>query len=634
MGVLNHPMQGTLILPRRFSQQSAGAVHSTKFFTPELVGSLACCPSRTYPSCELVGTIDRQPLRTRRADGAKDFYSVNRSSCGRGGAGEFFSARDEKAARMRTGAWGSFPSCSYSRSVAPLVSHAIVANGGQVLDNNSWKRLSASAAPMHFQLNQAKPWLSNPFQAFPGLNTTHYGSIACKEPRQDVMCDESEKGLISALTSSQVAGDTHTQKISDEQFMARSEDSDSDSDDEEDEKDVRKKHKKEMKMKGAQEDMDSDSDMYSDREKMELRKMKKKSKGKAEVVGTFEDDSDSDSDSDEEKEMKKKLEADEKKLKKQAKKQMKALNKMDSERRVSEGEEKKMKKDREEQEKVRAPSPDADLEQKYQYVEALDSDNGSEGDEQEDDEVEVIAVAPENELEEEDFELVGDDDLSEELESDIENAFEEFDDEELDDDFWEEEEGEAMVGDGGDGGGVALGETQWGKKALELAEVVLKDMGTDFAFYAFKTLPDGQIRVRLDKMSDQYGSPSMNEIENFIKKYRAILDNCEVIPDNISVEVSSPGAERMVKIPDELERFKQLPMYVQYYEDDSGKVEKDGVLELDSFDSSGMTVWKLANVKLNRELSGKGRPLNSKQRKWRAQVPANSLKLVRLYLDV
>lgn len=80
-------------------------------------------------------------------------------------------------------------------------------------------------------------------------------------------------------------------------------------------------------------------------------------------------------------------------------------------------------------------------------------------------------------------------------------------------------------------------------------------------------------------------------------------------------------------------------MYVRYLEkarNDAEEVpEKDGILELESIDTDGGTVtWKLANVRINRELTGKGRGLNRKQRDWRAQLPFESLQLVRLYIDV
>jgi len=101
--------------------------------------------------------------------------------------------------------------------------------------------------------------------------------------------------------------------------------------------------------------------------------------------------------------------------------------------------------------------------------------------------------------------------------------------------------------------------------------------------------------------------------------------------------VSSPGAERVVQIPQDLERFKELPMYVRYLETGIGEEaeEKDGVFELESVDTeSTCSVWKLANVRINRESIGKGRGLNKKQREWRCQIPFESLQLVRLYIDL
>lgn len=103
--------------------------------------------------------------------------------------------------------------------------------------------------------------------------------------------------------------------------------------------------------------------------------------------------------------------------------------------------------------------------------------------------------------------------------------------------------------------------------------------------------------------------------------------------------MSSPGAERVVRIPKDLERFKDLPMYVRYIESSSDSnaetPEKDGILELDSVDMEvGSAKWKLADVRLNRELTGKGRGLNRKQRDWRVDLPFESIQLVRLYIDL
>eukprot|EP00249_Psilotum_nudum_P018977 c27049_g1_i1 orf=129-1355(+) len=214
------------------------------------------------------------------------------------------------------------------------------------------------------------------------------------------------------------------------------------------------------------------------------------------------------------------------------------------------------------------------------------------------------------------------------------------------DDFSNEEdddEGNAVIGDGGDGGGVVLGHVDWDKKALEIAEEVLGAFGSDFTIYAFKVSANGCVHVRLDKLSDKYGSPSLDEIENFSTMYGRRLEEAgqeSIIPDNLALQVSSPGAERVVQVPNDLLRFKGLPMYVRYVEekssDDSEQLPvKDGVLELQSAEmTSGYSVWKIANVRQNRDSAGKGRGLTRKQREWRAQIPFSSLQLVRLYLEV
>ena len=78
-------------------------------------------------------------------------------------------------------------------------------------------------------------------------------------------------------------------------------------------------------------------------------------------------------------------------------------------------------------------------------------------------------------------------------------------------------------------------------------------------------------------------------------------------------------------------------MYVRYLEEtaESGSQGQDGIFHLDSVEmESGYSTWKLANVKLNRQLLGKGRALNKKQRQWRLRVPFASLVVVRLYLEI
>lgn len=102
-----------------------------------------------------------------------------------------------------------------------------------------------------------------------------------------------------------------------------------------------------------------------------------------------------------------------------------------------------------------------------------------------------------------------------------------------------------------------------------------------------------------------------------------------------AVKVSSPGAERLLKVPDDLFRFKAMPMQVCYIEDgESRGTENDGVFMMDHVDlESESCVWKLANVKENRDPLSKGRPLTRKQKDWRLKLPFGNHKKVFLYLE-
>ncbi|TVT97880.1 hypothetical protein EJB05_56842, partial [Eragrostis curvula] len=181
---------------------------------------------------------------------------------------------------------------------------------------------------------------------------------------------------------------------------------------------------------------------------------------------------------------------------------------------------------------------------------------------------------------------------------------------------WEDSEDEGVepeIGDGGDGGGVVLRDFKWGERALAAAkEVLAEHFSEDFAMFAFKLSPKGYVYVRLDKLTNMYGCPG----------------------------VSSPGAERLIKVPDDLDRFKDMAMRVQYHvEGDNDLVPKqnllkDGIFFLESVDvQAEHCTWKLADVKENRAEAGKGRPMNRKQKDWRLQTSFKAVKKATLYLD-
>ncbi|KAG4165450.1 hypothetical protein ERO13_A13G083700v2 [Gossypium hirsutum] len=205
-------------------------------------------------------------------------------------------------------------------------------------------------------------------------------------------------------------------------------------------------------------------------------------------------------------------------------------------------------------------------------------------------------------------------------------------------DEWEEEDEtvEPKVGDGGDGGGIVLQGLPWGESALSIAHDALKLFSDDIKLYAFKTTPRGYIYVRLDKLSDEYGCPSMEELQSYSQEYKKRLDEAgerREIPDDLALQVSSPGAERILKVPDDLDRFKDMAMRVCYIEDaGSNYTEKSGVFLLDSVEEENC-VWKLAEVKENRDPNSKGRPFSRKQKDWRLKLPFDKHKMIMLYLE-
>jgi len=93
-------------------------------------------------------------------------------------------------------------------------------------------------------------------------------------------------------------------------------------------------------------------------------------------------------------------------------------------------------------------------------------------------------------------------------------------------------------------------------------------------------------------------------------------------------------------VPEDLDRFKDMAMRVQYLVEGDSNLDskqnllKDGIFLLESVDTQAdHCVWKLADVKENRAEAGKGRPLNRKQKDWRLQTLLTSVKKVTLYLD-
>ncbi len=107
-----------------------------------------------------------------------------------------------------------------------------------------------------------------------------------------------------------------------------------------------------------------------------------------------------------------------------------------------------------------------------------------------------------------------------------------------------------------------------------------------------------RIHVSLDKLSDRYGSPTVEECGEFSRRFADLLEARPPagLPDDYSIEVSSPGAERRLANVSEYERFKALPMKVMYRDEKQKKVSR--VFNYLGSEQ-GVTRWQLAQAKFN-----------------------------------
>jgi hypothetical protein len=89
-----------------------------------------------------------------------------------------------------------------------------------------------------------------------------------------------------------------------------------------------------------------------------------------------------------------------------------------------------------------------------------------------------------------------------------------------------------------------------------------------------------------------------------------------------------------VKLPEELARFQDMPMRVQYVSSQGQDVKSQVLSFIDHDASAAMTRWRLANVRVNRAAKGKGRGLNKKERETVIEIRVEQLLKVNLHVDL
>eukprot|EP00891_Asterochloris_glomerata_P009599 jgi/Astpho2/9599/Aster-x1591 len=106
-------------------------------------------------------------------------------------------------------------------------------------------------------------------------------------------------------------------------------------------------------------------------------------------------------------------------------------------------------------------------------------------------------------------------------------------------------------------------ELDTGTQGLQAAQMLLQQPQFEqLDLFSFKAIQrNKRLDIRLDKLDDQYGSPSLDDVIDFTRALDAELERI-LGPDLGGMELE--GAERIVRLPGDLKRFAELPMRVSF----------------------------------------------------------------------
>ena len=109
-----------------------------------------------------------------------------------------------------------------------------------------------------------------------------------------------------------------------------------------------------------------------------------------------------------------------------------------------------------------------------------------------------------------------------------------------------------------------------------LAEPVAKSLGCEIWDVEFvKEAGTRFLRVYIDKD----GGVSIQDCEDFSRALDPVLDEADPIPESYVFEVSSAGAERVLKRPGDFERFIGSDVEIKLYQPRDGRKTFVGVLK-------------------------------------------------------
>eukprot|EP00198_Chlamydomonas_reinhardtii_P006056 XP_001695392.1 predicted protein [Chlamydomonas reinhardtii] len=175
---------------------------------------------------------------------------------------------------------------------------------------------------------------------------------------------------------------------------------------------------------------------------------------------------------------------------------------------------------------------------------------------------------------------------------------------------------------------VATGGTAWGEVVLKAAHEVLAQPNLQ--------VPRAALLAQGGHPAGQDGRPVRQPLH---RRHRGLPEGAVRALDRelgveaageISFEVSSPGAERLVRVPDELRRFETLPLKVEYRTPE-GKDASAVLLLAELDEAAGTSAWRLANCRANATV--KGRALSKRQLSQVLALPLADIIRVRIHVD-
>lgn len=120
---------------------------------------------------------------------------------------------------------------------------------------------------------------------------------------------------------------------------------------------------------------------------------------------------------------------------------------------------------------------------------------------------------------------------------------------------------------------------------LALAEPVASSLGLEIWDVEFvKEAGTRFLRVYIDKAE----GVSIQDCEDFSRAMDPVLDEADPIPDSYVFEVSSAGAERVLKRPGDFERFLGSDVAVKLYQPIDGSKQYIGTLS--AYDDGDVTI--------------------------------------------